>query len=104
MQSPGFKNNEFPNHIFKLDKALYGLKQAPRAWYRRLSNFLLENGFRRGKVDNTLFLKSKGKHLLIVQVYVNDIIFGATHENLCNEFSKMRSEFEMSMIDELIFS
>jgi len=66
MQSPGFESKEFPNHVFKLDKALYGLKQTPRAWYERLSNFLLENGFKRGKVDNTLFLKSKGEHLLIV--------------------------------------
>ena len=52
MQPPGFESKEFSNHVFKLDKALYGLKQAPRAWYERLSNFLLENGFRRGKVDN----------------------------------------------------
>jgi len=104
MQPPGFENTEFPNHVFKLDKALYGLKQAPRAWYERLSNFLLENGFRRGKVDTTLFLKTKGKHLLIIQVYVDDIIFGATHENLCDDFSKMMSsEFEMSMISELNF-
>jgi len=104
MQPPGFENNEFPNHIFKLDKVIYGLKQAPRAWYERLSNFLLKNGFRRGKVDNTLFLKSKGKHLLIVQVHVDDIIFGATHNNLCDEFSKMmRSEFEMSMMGKLNF-
>ena len=84
MQPPGFENNEFPNHVFKLDKALYGLKQAPRAWYEHLSNFLFENGFRSGKVDNTLFLKSKGEHLLIVLVYVHDIIFGATHNDLCN--------------------
>ena len=69
MRPSGFENNELPNHVFKLDKALYGLKQAPRTWYERLSNFLLENGFRRGKVDNTLFLKSKGEHLLIVRVY-----------------------------------
>ena len=104
MQPPGFENKEFSNHVFKLDKALYGLKQAPRAWYERLSNFLLENSFRRGKVDNTLFLKSKGEHLLIVQVYVDDIIFGATHNDLCEEFSKMmRSEFEMSMMGELKF-
>jgi len=69
-----------------------------------LSNFLLENGFRRGKADNNLFLKSKGEHLLIVQVYVDDIIFGATHDDLCNEFSKtMRSEFEMSMMGKLNF-
>jgi len=63
MQPLGFENNELPNHVFKLDKALYGLKQAPRVWYERLSNFLLENDFRRDKVDNTLFLKSKGEHL-----------------------------------------
>ena len=80
-QLPGFENYEFPNHVFKLDKAFYGLKQAPRAWYERLSNFLINNGFKRGKVDNTLFLKSKGEHLLIVQVYVDDIIFGATNNN-----------------------
>jgi len=59
MQPPGFENNKFSNYVLKLDKALYGLKQAPRAWYECLSNFLLENGFRRGKVDNTLFLKTK---------------------------------------------
>ena len=69
-----------------------------------MSNFLLENDFRRGKVDTTLFLKTKGGHLLIVQVYVDDIIFRETHENLCDEFSKMMSsEFEMSMMDELNF-
>jgi len=104
MQLTGFENNGFSNQVFKLDKALYSLKQAPRAWYEHLSNFLLENSFRRGKVDNTLFLKSKGEHLLIIQVYINDIIFGATHNDLCDEFSKMiRSEFEMSMMDELNF-
>ena len=104
MQPPGFESKEFPNHVFKLDKALYGLKQAPRAWYERLSSFLLENDFRRGNVDNTFFLKSKGKHLLIVQVYVDDIIFGATNNDLCDDFSKlMRSEFEMSMMAEFNF-
>jgi len=104
MQPPGSENTKFSNHVFKLDKALYGLKQAPRAWYECLSNFLLENNFRRDKVDTTLFLKTKGEHILIVQVYVDDIILGATHENLCNEFSKMmRSEFEMSMMGELNF-
>ena len=66
MQPPNFENNEFPNHVFKLNKALYGLKQAHRAWYELLSNFLIENHFKRGKVDNTLFLKSKGEYLLIV--------------------------------------
>ena len=86
------------------DKALYGLKQASRAWYERLSKFLLENGFKRRKIDNTLFLKSRGKELIIVQVYVDDIIFGATSEGLCEEFaSLMGSEFEMSMMGELSF-
>jgi len=85
-----------------LTKALCALKQASRAWYGPLSNFLLKNSFRRGKVDNTLFLKFKGEYLLIVQVYINDIIFGAIHDDLCKEFSKMMSsEFEMSMMGEL---
>ena len=103
-QSPGFESPNFPNHVFELDKALCGLKQAPRAWHERLSSFLIENDFQRGKIDNTLFLKSKGEHLLIVQVYVDDIIFGATNSDLCDEFSKlMRSEFKMSMMGELNF-
>jgi len=103
-QPPGFESHDFPNHVFKLDKALYVLKQAPRAWYERLSSFLIENDFQRGKVDNTLFFKSKGEHLLIVQVYVDDIIFGVTNNYLCDEFSKlMRSEFEMNMMGELNF-
>ena len=69
-----------------------------------MSGFLIENDFQRGKIDNTLFLKSKGEHLLIIQVYVDDIIFGATNNDLCDGFSKlMRSEFEMSMMGELNF-
>jgi len=90
--------------VFQLDKAFYGLKQAPRAWYERLSKFLIDNGFQRGKVDNILFVKSKGEHLLIIQVYVDDIIFGTINSDLCDEFSKlMRSEFEMSTMEELNF-
>ena len=89
-----------PNHVYKLDKALYGLKQARRAWYERLSKFLMDNDFKRGTVDETLFLRSKGKDLLVVQIYVDDIIFGATNQSLCGEFSElMKSEFEMSMMD-----
>jgi len=103
-QPPGFENNEFPDYVLKFDKALYGLKQAPRAWYERLSRFLIENDFKRGKIDSSLFLKTKGEHLLIVQVYVDDIIFRATNDVLCDEFSKlMGSEFEMSMMGELNF-
>ena len=67
-QPPGFQNFEFPNHVFKLTKAMYGLKQAPRIWYERLSKFLLENGFNRGKIDTTLFIKTRGKDMLLVQI------------------------------------
>ena len=103
-QPPDFENPNFPNHVFKLSKALYGLKQAPRAWYERLSKFLIEKGFNRGKVDTTLFIKVKGNDILIVQIYVDDIIFGATNESLCQEFSKvMQGEFEMSMMGKLAF-
>lgn len=79
---PGFENNQFPEHIYKLDKTLYGLKHAPRAWYERLSKFLLKHRYKRDKIDSTSFLKEKGKHLLIVQIYIDDIIFGTTCENL----------------------
>lgn len=103
-QRPSFECHEDLEHVFKLDKALYGLKQAPRAWNERLSKFLLENGSTRGKIDNTLFLKKRGRNLLIVQVYVDDIIFGATNDSLCEEFARlMGSEFEMSMMGELNF-
>jgi hypothetical protein len=86
-QPPGFENTELPSHVYKLKKALYGLKQAPRAWYERLSKFLLNNNFQRGKVDNTLFIKQKHNDILFLQIYVDDIIFGATNENLCKEFA-----------------
>ena len=90
--------------MLKLDKALYGLTRAPRAWYEKLSKFLMENGYERGKINNTLFLKTRGKDFPIIQVYVDDIIFGAISEVMCEEFaSLMRSEFEMSMMGGLSF-
>jgi len=93
-QPPRFENHDLLNHILKLDKALYGLKQAPGACYERLSKFLIDNGFQRCKIDNTFFLNSNGEHLLIVQVYFDDIVFGATNSDLYDEFSElMRSEF-----------
>ncbi|KAH9763753.1 hypothetical protein KPL70_001275 [Citrus sinensis] len=101
-QPPGFENEKFPDHVYKLSKALYGLKQAPRAWYDRLKNFLLDNDFSMGKADTTLFVKHKNQDILIVQIYVDDIIFGSTNELLCKEFSScMSQEFEMSMMGEL---
>ena len=64
-QPPGFKDHQFPNHVYKLNKALYSLKQAPRAWYERFRKFLIKNGFKRGSVDTTLFLKKENESLLV---------------------------------------
>jgi hypothetical protein len=88
--------------VFKLKKALYGLKQALRAWYDRLTSFLLSQGFVRGKVEKTFFIQSIDQHNLIVQIYVDDIIFGATLDSLAHKFAdSMKQEFEMSIIGEL---
>jgi hypothetical protein len=103
-QPPGFESHKHPDHVYKLKRALYGLKQAPRAWYERLSKFLLDQGYSRGKVDTTLFIKRQGKHLILVQIYVDDIIFGSTNMKLVREFSDlMQGEFEMSMMGELTY-
>ncbi|KAJ9546944.1 hypothetical protein OSB04_019487 [Centaurea solstitialis] len=103
-QPEGFVDPDFPDHVCILDKALYGLKQAPRAWYETLTNHLLSKGFKRGTIDTTLFLKKEGDDLLLVQIYVDDILFGSTNPELCTNFSKiMETEFEMSMIGELNF-
>ncbi|GJR94861.1 retrovirus-related pol polyprotein from transposon TNT 1-94 [Tanacetum coccineum] len=102
--SSGLESSEFPDYICKLDKALYGLKQVPRAWYETLSTFLIQNKFFRGRIDNTLFIyRSKGD-VLLVQVYVDDIIFGSTSYKLCKQFEKlMTKKFEMSMMGELTY-
>ena len=103
-QPPESDTFNFPNHVFKLKKALYGLKKAPKAWYERIRKFLISSGFKMGKIDTTLFIKPKENDMLIVQIYVDEIIFSATNGSLCEEFSKsMHSEFEMSMMGELNF-
>jgi len=103
-QPLGFEDLKNPDYVFKLKKSLYGLKQAPRAWYDRLSNLLIENDFKRGQVDTTLFRRTLEKEILVVQIYVDDIIFGSTNSSLWKEFSKlMQDEFEMSMMGELKF-
>ena len=79
-QTPSFEDDKKLNHVYKLKKALYGLKQAPRAWNERLGDFLLSKGFIMGKVDTTLFTKKIGKDLFVLQIYVNDIIFGSTNQ------------------------
>jgi hypothetical protein len=96
-QPPGLEDEYYPNHEYKLHKALYGLKQAPRAWYKCLRDFLIENSFRIGKADSTLFTKKMGKDLFVCQIYVDDIIFGSTNASFCEEFSKITTGmFEMS--------
>jgi len=103
-QPPGFEDLKHPDHVYKLKKLLYGLKQAPRASYDRLSNFLIKNDFKRGQVDTTLFRMTIEKDIIVVQIYVDDIIFGSTYASLCKDFSKlMQDEFEMSVMGELKF-
>ncbi|GJY11602.1 putative ribonuclease H-like domain-containing protein, partial [Tanacetum coccineum] len=89
-QPPGFEDPQFPDKVYKVEKALYGLHQAPRAWYETLSTYLIENRFRRGTIDKTLFIKKDKGDILLVQVYVDDIIFGSTKTSLCDEFKGLQ--------------
>ncbi|GJW91372.1 ribonuclease H-like domain-containing protein, partial [Tanacetum coccineum] len=103
-QPPGFVDPHHPNKVYKVIKALYGLHQAPRAWYERLSTFLLKHGYRRGAIDKTLFIKRDRKDIMLVQVYVDDIIFGSTKTSMVKEFEElMQKEFKMSSMGELTF-
>ncbi|GJZ86314.1 putative ribonuclease H-like domain-containing protein [Tanacetum coccineum] len=101
-QPLGFEDPNFPDRVYKVEKALYGLHQAPRAWNETLSTYLLDNGFQRGKINKTLFIKRHKGDILLVQVYVDDIIFGSTKNELCNAFEKlMHEKFQMSSMGEL---
>ncbi|KAJ9544400.1 hypothetical protein OSB04_024107 [Centaurea solstitialis] len=103
-QPEGFVDKEHPDYVYVLDKALYGLKQAPRAWYEELSKHLLSKGFKKGSVDSTLFLMKEGEHIVVIQIYVDDIIFGSTSRELCKKFETvMTEEFKMSMMGEINF-
>nr|GEW39304.1 hypothetical protein [Tanacetum cinerariifolium] len=103
-QPPGFEDPDYPNKVYKVVKALYGLHQAPKAWYDTLANYLLENGFQRGKIDQTLFIEKQKGDIFLVQVYVDDIIFGSTNKDLCKAFEKlMKDKFQMSSMGELTF-
>ncbi|GJZ93999.1 retrovirus-related pol polyprotein from transposon TNT 1-94 [Tanacetum coccineum] len=103
-QPEGFIDSEFPDHIFRLKKTLYSLKQAPRVWYEKLSSFLIENEFTKGIVDPTLFTRRYREDILLVQVYVDDIIFGSTNPNFSKRFANiLKNNFEMSMMGELKF-
>nr|GEV02587.1 putative ribonuclease H-like domain-containing protein [Tanacetum cinerariifolium] len=103
-QPLGFEDPDHLDKIYKVVKALYGLHQAPRAWYETLANYLLENDFQRGKIDQTLFIKQKKDDILLVQIYVDDIIFGSTNKDLCKAFEKlMKDKFQMRSMGELTF-
>ncbi|GJV85600.1 retrovirus-related pol polyprotein from transposon TNT 1-94 [Tanacetum coccineum] len=98
-QPEGFVDQDNPSHVYKLKKALYGLKQAPRAWYDMLSSFLISQHFSKGVVDPTLFTQKAKNDLLLVQIYVDEIIFASTNNALCNEFANlMTTKFKMSMM------
>ncbi|GJV79290.1 putative ribonuclease H-like domain-containing protein [Tanacetum coccineum] len=89
---------------YRFVKALYGLHQAPRAWYATLSTFLLKSGYKRGTIDKTIFIKKDKNDIMLVQVYVDDIIFGSTKKSWCDEFEAlMKSRFQMSSMGELTF-
>nr|GEU80811.1 putative ribonuclease H-like domain-containing protein [Tanacetum cinerariifolium] len=103
-QPLGFEDLEHPDKVYKVVKVLYGLHQAPSACYETLATYLLENGFQRGTIDQTLFIKKQQKDILLVQVYVDDIIFGATNKALCQSFEKLiKDKFQMSSMGELTF-
>jgi hypothetical protein len=103
-QPTGFESPKYSDRVYKLSKALYGLKQASRAWYARLKTFLLEHGYVMGSVDNTIFTLNHGTDFLLIQIYMDDIIFCGSSHTLVFRFQEMmKSEFQMSMMGELTF-
>jgi hypothetical protein len=103
-QPKGFQLSENADYVCKLKKALYGIKQAPRAWYSRLEKYLQQAGFRKGSADNNLYIKVSQGNILLIEVYVDDIIFGSDDDRLSQKFAKdMQNEFEISLLGELSF-
>jgi hypothetical protein len=103
-QPEGFLLSEREDYVCILKKYLYGLKQAPRAWYSRLDKYLQQQGFRKGNADSNIYIKVDQDNILIIEVYVDDIIFGSDDDRLSKKFSKdMQNEFEMSLLGELNF-
>ncbi|GJX62185.1 putative ribonuclease H-like domain-containing protein [Tanacetum coccineum] len=96
-QPPSFVDPDHPKKVYKVVKALYGLHQAPRAWYATLSTFLEKHGYKRGIIDKTLFTKKDKKDIILVQVYVDDIIFGSTRMSWCDEFEALTNR-QISMV------
>ncbi|GJY28092.1 retrovirus-related pol polyprotein from transposon TNT 1-94 [Tanacetum coccineum] len=103
-QPDGFVDPYHPEKDYRLRKALYELKQALRAWYDEISTFLISKGFTKGTIDPTLLTIRYGKDILLVQIYVDDIIFRSTNAKFSKKFEKlMRSRFEMSLIWKMKF-
>jgi hypothetical protein len=103
-QPKGFLLSEKEDYVCILKKSLYGLKKSPRAWYSRLDKYLQQQGFRKGNVDINIYIKVDQDNILIIEVYVDDIIFGSDDDRLSKKFAKdMQSEFEMSLLGELTF-
>nr|GFB48216.1 putative ribonuclease H-like domain-containing protein [Tanacetum cinerariifolium] len=92
IQPPGFKDPDHPDKVYKVVKALYGLHQAIRAWYDTLANYILSNGFQRGKIDPTLFIKKQKGDILLVQIYVDDTIFRSINKELCTAFEMLMKD------------
>jgi hypothetical protein len=99
----GFENSKCPNRVYKLSKFLYGLKQAPHTWYARLNTFLLEYEYVMRSVDKTVFTLNHGTDFLLIQIYVNDIIFGDSSHSFVSSFQEMMEEFQMFMMGEVTF-
>jgi len=100
----GFVDPTFPNQVYRLKKALYGLKQSPRAWYERLTLFFVNQGYRKGGTDKTLFVNDDNGRLMSAQIYVDDIIFGGMSNKMVQHFiQQMQSEFEMSLVGVLTY-
>nr|GEU85929.1 reverse transcriptase domain-containing protein [Tanacetum cinerariifolium] len=103
MQPPRFQDPEFPVRVYKVEKAMYGLHQAPKAWYGTLSKYLLTNGFQRGTIDQILFIRRKRGDFILVQVDVDDIIFGSSNPQLFREFKAlMHEKFQMSSMGDIL--
>jgi hypothetical protein len=103
-QPPDFENPKYPNRVYNLSKALYGFKQAPLAFYAMLKTFLLEHGYVMGSIDKTLFTLKHGNDFLLVQTYIDDIIFDSSSHSLVSSFQEMmENQFQMSMMGELTF-
>ena len=103
-QLKGFVDPHKPDDVYKLKRALYGLKQAPRAWYDRLTTYLIKHGVKRRFADTSLFIRKDKNYFVVAQIYVDDIVFGATNDSLAQSFAdEMKVMFEMSMVGELTY-